>query len=371
MKRALMAVFLSAAEFFLAASGQAQENNRRTIALSPDVQQNGIPPREQTPSAMDSTKNRGLDLSTITFSIGDTKLRHGEDIRGAAAASDCDLMAIPPRILNTHSKYAGDDHTKSNIDQDALEERNHILQPIRNSIRLLTREAYTQSGTASLNRSRANCVSKNALRWARASALSTALSPDAIMTRDRFIAEIALALLKAKEAQEFTLEENTAFGAWLRPMAKSTIDYYSYRAGPKSKVNNHRYWAGLSVAAIGYLTGDHDLIEWGQQSFNIGVCQVTADGFLPLELARGRKSLEYHVYALRPLLALLQLAQNEGDNIQTKCPGNLERLTKSTMVSIRDKSVVERIVGIEQEFHVTETSYSEPLRLQSLVFSFY
>ncbi|WP_323690409.1 alginate lyase family protein [Rhizobium sp. AN95] len=71
-------------------------------------------------------------------------------------------------------------------------------------------------------------------------------------------------------------------------MADDTMVFFDTKAGPRSARNNHRYWAALALATVGSLTGDHNKIEWARQSYRIGVCQVTEDGTLPLEMQRER-----------------------------------------------------------------------------------
>lgn len=153
---------------------------------------------------------------------------------------------------------------------------------------------------------------------------------------------------------------------WLGAIARDTIDAYSLRLGPKSKTNNHRYWAGLSVAAVGFVVDDQDLKQWGKTSFEIGACQVDDRGFLPAELARGERALEYHVYALRPLAAILKLAVDNGEPIQPKCLGGYERLTAQTRESLKDTTAFEQVAGLRQTTNIRESSYSDALKLSEL-----
>ncbi|MFK5047780.1 alginate lyase family protein, partial [Klebsiella pneumoniae] len=66
--------------------------------------------------------------------------------------------------------------------------------------------------------------------------------------------------------------------------------------------NNHAYWAGLAVTAAGVAANDRDLFDWGIGKYHLGAGQVTAQGTLPLEMARRGKALHYHLFALTPLV---------------------------------------------------------------------
>jgi poly(beta-D-mannuronate) lyase len=71
--------------------------------------------------------------------------------------------------------------------------------------------------------------------------------------------------------------------------------------------NNHYYWEGLAVTATGAVTGDARSLAWGRKVFDHAMGQIEADGSLPLELARGRKALSYHLYAAAPLVMMASI----------------------------------------------------------------
>jgi hypothetical protein len=278
----------------------------------------------------------------------------------------CLDIATPPAILQTKSKYKSDDSSKSSIDDDALAARDKTVQPIRNSIRMLTNIAYAQSSNPAVMQARAECVLHNADRWAAANALTEMRSVDAYLSRDRWVAEIALAVQYASERVEITSQREALYSSWLGTIADDTINAYSLRLGPKSKTNNHRYWAGLSVAAIGFLISDEKFKTWGNTSFEIGACQVDKDGFLPAELSRGERALDYHVYALRPLAAIVKLAAHHNEPARLKCLDGFKRLTMMTRDALRDPSEFARAAGLRQIPTSQEASYSAALKLDAL-----
>ncbi|SCW60949.1 Alginate lyase [Rhizobium mongolense subsp. loessense] len=278
----------------------------------------------------------------------------------------CVSIPAPPAMLQTQSKYRADDRSKSSINEEALEARDRTVQPIRNSIRLLTNIAYAGSNSSLVAQARAECVLHNVDRWAAAMALTDMRTVDAYLSRDRWVAEIALAVRSASKRVELSSERKALYSTWFSTLARDTMDAYSFRLGPKSKTNNHRYWAGLSVAAVGFLLDNADFKTWGKTSFEIGACQVDDRGFLPAELARGEKALDYHVYALRPLAAIIKLASDSGEPLQSKCLDRFKRLTAMTREALQDPTEFERVAGQRQSKISSETSYSAALKLDAL-----
>lgn len=283
-----------------------------------------------------------------------------------AVGYSCPEVEQPPKHIRTQSKYRSDDSSRSSVDIDALEMRDKIVRPIRASVRVLTSIAYDGPTQGAIATARAACVIANLERWAATGSLTVMDSSDAYLSRDRWVAEIALALNFASRRIDLGSHREELISSWLGAIARDTIDAYALRLGPKSRTNNHRYWAGLSVAAIGFAVGDEGFKTWGKVSFDIGACQVDGGGFLPAELARGEKALEYHVYALRPMAALVELAAANGEPLESRCLGGYERLAVQTRKSLKDASVFEAVAGIRQTVAISESSYSSALRMGGL-----
>jgi hypothetical protein len=290
--------------------------------------------------------------------------------QGAAEAEllpHCAVIPAPPAMLQTKSKYRADSKSKSSIDDDALATRDKTVQPIRDSVRALTNIAYADASGSLVSRMQAECVLRNVDRWAAANALTDMRSVDAYLSRDRWVAEIALAVQSARMRVGLSKGRMALYSIWFGSLARDTVEAYSLGVGPKAKTNNHRYWAGLSVAAIGFLLDEPNLKAWGKRSFDIGACQVDNRGFLPAELARGDRALDYHVYALRPLAAIAKLATDNGEPLQSKCFEGFDHLVTMTRDAMRDATEFERVAGVRQSSTSSETEYSSALKLDTLL----
>lgn len=338
----------------------------RNILFGKVAERPAAAPVDGEPSTADEATEKDYSIQTGSISSLSAPLTNTAAGLTDEAVPLCLDIAPPPAVLQTKSKYKSDDSSKSSIDDDALAARDKTVQPIRNSIRMLTNIAYAQSSSPAVMRARAECVLHNADRWASAKALTEMRSVDAYLSRDRWVAEIALAVQHASERAKITTQRKALYSSWFGTIADDTIDAYSLRLGPKSKTNNHRYWAGLSVAAIGFLVNDENFKKWGNTSFEIGACQVDEDGFLPAELSRGERALDYPVYALRPLAAIVKLAAYHDEPIQLKCLDGFKRLTVMTRDALRDPSEFARAAGLRQIPTSQEASYSAALKLDAL-----
>src|SRR5262249_59672568 len=101
-------------------------------------------------------------------------------------------------------------------------------------------------------------------------------------------------------------------------------------------VNNHAYWAGLAVGAAAIAANDRELFAWAIERMRVGLRQVTAEGALPLELARGRLALHYHLFALEPLAVLEIMARANGADLTPADNDAFRRLVAFTFPALAD-----------------------------------
>jgi hypothetical protein len=284
-------------------------------------------------------------------------------VQAGAADGVCPVIAAPVKALVTQSKYDQSDRSRSTISENAYKQREDVLKPIRASIAQLAQLTANPHNEPQSAHTKGACITENLVRWAQAEALTQMETSDAYLVRDRFVSEILLTLLSSAETRPMTASERAAIAPWLITIADSTVLYYENRAGAKSRMNNHRYWAGLAVGTIGIFMEKPEYEDWGTRSYQLGVCQVDAEGYLPLELLRGARALEYHVYSLRPLQALAVLAAARGKDLESQCNGGLKRLRDQTLASIRNSDAISERAGFQQTGRFNETSFIRPLHV--------
>jgi poly(beta-D-mannuronate) lyase len=84
-------------------------------------------------------------------------------------------------------------------------------------------------------------------------------------------------------------------------------------------------------------------------SFQLVACQATAEGALPLELERGRKATEYHLYALSALVMLAELAEANGRAGYGQCDGAIHRSIGFSLAALADPARIMSLAGAAQE----------------------
>jgi hypothetical protein len=286
-----------------------------------------------------------------------------ENRSGGIASAACTLIQAPPSRISTASKYDQEITTRSVLDDSAAQARQRILMPISQSMRQLSTLAGVSGSGAPVS---AECARENVLRFARSGSFTDMASEDAYLSRDRFVTDIGIVLM-ALQQQGKDLSQSVDVRNWLTSIGDQTMAFYDWQAGPMSQNNNHRYWAGLSVGMIGYFLHDARMVSWAKQSFEIGVHQIDGRGLLPLEMTRGSKAFEYHVYAYRALAGFDALAKANGDAMSDECESRLALLESRIRIGLADPSTFEGESGYRQDAPAREGAFLKPLLISTLL----
>ncbi|HEY4203184.1 MAG TPA: alginate lyase family protein [Devosiaceae bacterium] len=282
-----------------------------------------------------------------------------------SVVTTCAGVYVPMAGLDTTSKYDQSLSTRSELDVAAASTRRAQIGPIEQAIRSIGDLAAMQSGQPQIDTLAHDCAVKALVKWADNGALLQMTSKDAALTRGRMMAEIGVTLVGLDRAGAVSDVDRAALSPWLSSIADDTMAFFSTGAGSVSRNNNHRYWAGLAVGAIGFLTSTQRYRDWSVDGIKIGTCQVDADGHLPLELARGAQARNYHLYAFRPLAATLSLFQLNGEPVADACMSGFRRLAATTLAGLSNPADFARITGVAQAKLPSETTYVTGLRLTS------
>jgi poly(beta-D-mannuronate) lyase len=147
-----------------------------------------------------------------------------------------------------------------------------------------------------------------------------------------------LALNYARVQAQATPAQRTVIESWFRALADGTMAHSDARKGGR---NNHYYWEGLAVTAVGGVTSDPRYLDWGRKVFAHAMSQVAADGSLPAEMERAGKALHYHVFAVTPLVMMASILDLHD--------ARLDRVVNFTVAASADPSGIARVTGVEQE----------------------
>jgi len=198
----------------------------------------------------------------------------------------------------------------------------------------------------------ASCALRLLAAWADARGMLGRVNQQGGYHRKWTLAGAALAYLQIRDAPGLDVTAKERVAEWLRAVALAVKPPYDREPQPgKMSIarNNHAYWAGLAVGASAIAVNDRALFAWAIERLRIGLRQVTAGGALPLELARGRLALHYHLFALEPLTVLEIMARANGTGLTSADNDAFRRLLAFTFRALDDPSEIARLAGAEQQ----------------------
>ncbi len=123
-----------------------------------------------------------------------------------------------------------------------------------------------------------------------------------------------------------------------RMSASRLENYYDTHksAGHGDSQNNHLYWAGVELAAIGVAANNRKDFDWAMATYDNGVDQIQSRRALPFEMARGSRALHYHLYALAPLVLLAEFGEANHLDLYAHANGAIHRLVNFSIAGLQD-----------------------------------
>jgi poly(beta-D-mannuronate) lyase len=237
----------------------------------------------------------------------------------------------PPAVIDIDANSYYTDKNHSVIDP-VLRARNIAnIKPIEDYLTAVS----TNAGSAEQDEQR--CALTWLQAWAdKGAMLGKMSSGQSYYQRKWTLAGLALNYARIKPlampAQQQAIE------GWFKALADATI---THSDAQKGKRNNHYYWEGLAVAAVGGVTGEKRYLDWGRKVFDHAMSQVAEDGSLPLEMDRATKALHYHVFSVQPLVLLASILDMQSPQ--------LDKLVRFTVAGAKDTSAIARATGFQQE----------------------
>jgi poly(beta-D-mannuronate) lyase len=176
--------------------------------------------------------------------------------------------------------------------------------------------------------------------WAKGGAmLGHMSSQQAAIERKWRTAGMAVGYLKIRGAIDPA--ERTAIDTWMDDLADRVVADQGWPA----KRNNQVYWTGFAAGAVGTATGAARHLDYSRRAYDAGMTDIQADGTLPLELARRQKALDYHNYALAPLVLTAELAALRGEDWYGHEGGAIHRLVARVLSGLKDPKTFAALAG--------------------------
>lgn len=132
---------------------------------------------------------------------------------------------------------------------------------------------------------------------------------------------------------------------WLREMASPLSEQYPDRDKHKQ---NHFYWAGLASMFAGIVLKDQGFYDWGVHRIAAGIQAIDQDGFLPLELERGKLALSYHAFSASALVQAAMIDKANGGRLLGDNHDGIMRLARRVFAGLADPSIFEKKTGSAQ-----------------------
>ncbi len=278
----------------------------------------------------------------------------GKPVALTDAAYTCPAIAHIAPDLVTDGFYRLDDPTHSIIDPVRQEAYRKSSEPVKNIGMQIVKaaDAYRTSGS----RTAAQCAANQIVALAQDHALTGKMSSNqAYYVQGWVVGAIAISYLKVRDLNIQTPQQAESIAAWMHSVGEQTKNYYDARKRPGrgDAQNNHLYWAGVELAAIGVVANNRKDFDWAMATYDNGVNQIRPDGSLPEEMARGARALHYHLYALAPLVLLAEFGEANHLNLYSHADGAIHRLVNFSIAGVEDPTPFVKATGVQQEISKT------------------
>lgn len=253
----------------------------------------------------------------------------------------------PPPVVEVMGKTYYKDSHHSVIDSKLHKESREMVMPLRtfnNQVARLSDRIWKYD-----DQKAEDCLYFWLNTWAHAGALLGDANYQGEFERKWNLSGIALAYLKIESLVHWNSEQRKVIVSWLEKVANRVRADFEQKLDRQSRRNNHIYWAGLSVMTVAISTNDHTLYQWGLNKAIQASKDVTAEGFLPEELDRGRRARHYQSFSLQALTMMAFLARNNGVDLYSLNNQAVHRLAQKTVEGYQEDSVFEKATSTPQE----------------------
>jgi len=248
----------------------------------------------------------------------------------------------------TSSGYYTDSH-HSVIDPEAQEQYKEITAPYQEVAKkiIAAADAYQTTGS----RAAADCAASLIDTAAKDRFLAGSMNGrQSFYVQKWLVGAIAIAYLKVRPSGVVSPAQSAEILSWLKAVAAQSMEFADPPNSRHPPVpNNHRYYTGMEVAAIGIAADDQSLWKWGLGSAEIGIKQIEKDGTLPREMDRAARALHYHLFATGPLVMVAEFAAANGKDLYDAHNGALKRLVERASSGVSDAGYFRQKTGVEQE----------------------
>lgn len=296
---------------------------------------------------------KALWILFLTFQCGCASLNKSAPAADAKACVRTPARVYseaPEPIVVVSGNHIYADPQNSLIDKDLYERNEAARKPLRNYLdQIIKMTEYANQGDGDAGRA----VNAWLLNWADGDALTKVDSQQAGFERKWLLSGLLISYLNNKLYSGW--KQQVKIETWLARLTHAMMEeYQSYQKN--SQRNNHVYWAGLVAIEMSLINNDKELLNWGLEKIRFGLAQIDSEGFLPLELERKGKALQYHRVSLDALVMAAYLLKDRGVNLLKEHDGALERLAEKTLDGFVNPEIFAAKTGNKQEFNLKDST---------------
>lgn len=196
------------------------------------------------------------------------------------------------------------------------------------------------------------CLMRFLDQWANDKALTNffydSKEPQAWFATESMIFAAAMAYSTVEPRIDGMEKEKESIETWLNDLAHQHADIQGQPGN--SCCNNHFYRRALYASMVGVLTEDNELFRFGVSAIYSALHDITKEGALPMEVARGRRATHYQNYALLYLITNMQVISRQGYEIfDLRVEGNsIHEAVDFALAAFKDPSVLGDMAPHEQ-----------------------
>ncbi|MES2148656.1 MAG: alginate lyase family protein [Pseudomonadota bacterium] len=254
---------------------------------------------------------------------------------GAMNATACE--APPPAVIDIDANSYYIDSNHSVIDPVRKARNVANTKPIEDFLAHISSAASNYQADPVGKADEARCALAWFAAWAEQHALLGKMTSEQSYYQRKWTLG-GLALSFARMDVLSTGAQRQSILGWLKSLAEVTLLHSEAHKGTR---NNHYYWEGLAVTAVGAVTKEARYLDWGRKVFDAAMDQVAPDGSLPQEMKRAVKALHYHEFAVTPLVMIASILDLHS--------AKLDQLVRFTLDGASNPAGIEKATGFKQE----------------------
>lgn len=262
---------------------------------------------------------------------------------------DCDIAKPHTGAMAFTSKYKGSDSARNELNKKAKEEYRQAVEKVRRFEKAVVAATNDYQVDGDGDRAR-DCVLENLDLWASADALNASqINHVGQAVRKWALAAAANSYLRVKLSAEpgaLPAEQQQRIEDWFQRLTVGIREYYTDR--PARKVNNHDYWAAWAVMSASVATQNRDDWDWALGKFDEAMGQITQAGYLPKELSRETRALEYLNYAMQPLTLIAVFAEVNDESVHDRYQADFEKLAQNVVLGLESPERIARVADHQQ-----------------------